>query len=236
MARAPSRTARRHAARSDDARHGRLAGAGARCASRADARHAGRHRDLAALDDAEREAPEHDAFAVVSKQDLSRGDAGAGRAGRGASATRRRQDGRLHRCRYNHRFTRSERGVDERASNMLHDLVSKGTRPEILQRWWTGSWRAPSFRSDRISKTELTEQSRRFLSLFRQASKYGQRRHPVAGVGQRPADARRALGQPGPAGLLPVGDRAVRVLAEGDAVRAACSDQLPQRSEGRGRG
>jgi rsbT co-antagonist protein RsbR len=43
----------------------------------------------------------------------------------------------------------------------------------LLQRWVQGQVNGPGFRSDRTSREELTEQSRRFLSLFGDAVKTG---------------------------------------------------------------
>ena len=56
--------------------------------------------------------------------------------------------------------------------SVLHDLVSRN-EAEILQRWIERQLGASSFRSDRISKVEVSEQSRRFLSLFRQSVSSG---------------------------------------------------------------
>ena len=56
--------------------------------------------------------------------------------------------------------------------NVLHDLVTKN-EAEILQRWVDRQLAAASYRSDRISKVELSDQSRRFLSLFRQSTSSG---------------------------------------------------------------
>ena len=56
--------------------------------------------------------------------------------------------------------------------NALYDLVSRN-EAEILQRWLDRLLDGASFRSDRMSKTELAEQSRRFLSLFRQSISSG---------------------------------------------------------------
>ena len=56
--------------------------------------------------------------------------------------------------------------------NLLYDLVSRN-EAEILQRWLDRQLGGASFRSDRMSKTELAEQSRRFLSLFRQSISSG---------------------------------------------------------------
>jgi len=52
--------------------------------------------------------------------------------------------------------------------SVLHDLVAKN-EDDILRRWVDRQLGAASFRADRISKAELSDQSRRFLSLFRQS-------------------------------------------------------------------
>ena len=52
--------------------------------------------------------------------------------------------------------------------SVLHDLVTKN-EAEILQRWIDRQLAATSYRADRISKVELSDQSRRFLGLFRQS-------------------------------------------------------------------
>jgi rsbT co-antagonist protein RsbR len=51
--------------------------------------------------------------------------------------------------------------------SLLHDLVSRN-EGDIVQRWLDRQFASSSFRSDRISKSELTEQARRFLGLIRQ--------------------------------------------------------------------
>ena len=56
--------------------------------------------------------------------------------------------------------------------NVLHDLVAKN-EAEILQRWVDRQLAAASYRSDRIAKVELSDQSRRFLSLFRLSTSSG---------------------------------------------------------------
>jgi rsbT co-antagonist protein RsbR len=56
--------------------------------------------------------------------------------------------------------------------SVLHDLVSRN-EAGILQRWIERQLGASSFRSDRISKAELSDQSRRFLALFRQSVSSG---------------------------------------------------------------
>ena len=52
--------------------------------------------------------------------------------------------------------------------NLLHDLVSKN-EAQILERWLDRQVGVATFRPDRLSKGELSDQSRRFLSLFRQS-------------------------------------------------------------------
>ena len=56
-------------------------------------------------------------------------------------------------------------------SDRSHTLRETIERDEagIVQRWIDKQLAAPSFRSDRISKTELTEHSRRFLNVLREA-------------------------------------------------------------------
>jgi rsbT co-antagonist protein RsbR len=56
--------------------------------------------------------------------------------------------------------------------SVLHDLVSRN-EAEILQRWVDRLLAGGSYGSDRISKVELSEQARRFLSLFRQSISSG---------------------------------------------------------------
>jgi rsbT co-antagonist protein RsbR len=56
--------------------------------------------------------------------------------------------------------------------SVLHDLVTKN-EAEILQRWVDRQLAATSYRADRISKVELSDQSRRFLGLFRQSVSSG---------------------------------------------------------------
>ena len=53
-------------------------------------------------------------------------------------------------------------------SNVLRETIEKD-EAGIVQRWLDKQLAAASFRSDRISKTELSEHSRRFLNLLRQA-------------------------------------------------------------------
>ena len=56
--------------------------------------------------------------------------------------------------------------------SVLHDLVLRN-EAEILQRWVERQLAAATYRSDRISRAELSDQSRRFLSLFRQSISSG---------------------------------------------------------------
>ena len=56
--------------------------------------------------------------------------------------------------------------------SVLHDLVAKN-EADILQRWVERQLAGASYRSDRISKVELSDQCRRFLSLFRQSISSG---------------------------------------------------------------
>jgi rsbT co-antagonist protein RsbR len=56
--------------------------------------------------------------------------------------------------------------------SVLHDLVSRN-EAEILQRWVDRQLASGAFRADRISKVELSEQSRRFLALLRQSLSSG---------------------------------------------------------------
>jgi rsbT co-antagonist protein RsbR len=52
--------------------------------------------------------------------------------------------------------------------NLLHDLVSRNER-EMAQRWLDRQISAANFRSDRTSKSELSDHARRFLALFRES-------------------------------------------------------------------
>jgi len=56
--------------------------------------------------------------------------------------------------------------------SVLHDLVAKN-EADILQRWVERQLAGASYRSDRVSKVELSDQCRRFLSLFRQSISSG---------------------------------------------------------------
>jgi rsbT co-antagonist protein RsbR len=58
--------------------------------------------------------------------------------------------------------------------NALHDLVVTN-EPEILRRWLDHQFTSSAFRSDRISKSEMSDQARRFLALFRQSLASGNR-------------------------------------------------------------
>jgi rsbT co-antagonist protein RsbR len=55
---------------------------------------------------------------------------------------------------------------------ILNELLTKG-HDAILQRWMDAQTGSPAFRSDRISRTELQEQSRQFLALLRGAAASG---------------------------------------------------------------
>ena len=57
--------------------------------------------------------------------------------------------------------------MSERA-NVLREILDKD-EPALVQRWIDRQLAAGSFRSDRISKTELAEHSRRFFGLLRQS-------------------------------------------------------------------
>jgi rsbT co-antagonist protein RsbR len=57
--------------------------------------------------------------------------------------------------------------MTERA-NVLRDILEKD-ETTLVQRWIDRQLTSPAFRSDRISKTEMAEHSRRFVTLFRQA-------------------------------------------------------------------
>ena len=56
--------------------------------------------------------------------------------------------------------------------HILSDLLERD-EAGLVQRWIEAQLAAPSFRGDRIGRVELTEQSRRFLSALRQASRSG---------------------------------------------------------------
>jgi len=53
-------------------------------------------------------------------------------------------------------------------SQALRDTIDRD-EAGLVQRWIDKQLASPTFRSDRISKTELAEHSRRFMTLFRQA-------------------------------------------------------------------
>ena len=85
--------------------------------------------------------------------------------------------------------------------NPLNDVLQD--EAGLLQSWVERQVNAPGFRSDRTSREQLTEHSRRFLSLFAEAAKTG-----VADI-REPAwanvrtDARRRLVRPGPCRAFP---------------------------------
>jgi rsbT co-antagonist protein RsbR len=56
--------------------------------------------------------------------------------------------------------------------NILNEVLATD-EDGILQKWIANQVESPAFRSDRISRTELTEHSRRFLGLVRQAAASG---------------------------------------------------------------
>jgi rsbT co-antagonist protein RsbR len=58
------------------------------------------------------------------------------------------------------------------AANTLKDVLQQD-EAGIVQRWIDSQLNAAAFRADRISRAEVTEQSRRFYSLFRQAAQSG---------------------------------------------------------------
>lgn len=58
------------------------------------------------------------------------------------------------------------------AANTLKDVLQQD-EAGIVQRWIDSQVNAAGFRSDRISRAEVTEQSRRFYSLFQQAVQSG---------------------------------------------------------------
>ena len=57
-------------------------------------------------------------------------------------------------------------------SQVLHEIIDRN-EAGIVQRWIDRQLAASTFRSDRISKTEVAENSRRFLNLLRQALSSG---------------------------------------------------------------
>src|SRR5688500_2251222 len=57
-------------------------------------------------------------------------------------------------------------------TNLLRQILEQDSAG-IVQRWIDGQLAASTYRADRISRSELAEQSRRFLSLLREASASG---------------------------------------------------------------
>jgi rsbT co-antagonist protein RsbR len=57
-------------------------------------------------------------------------------------------------------------------ANRLHEIL-QADESSILQEWIDGQINAPGFRSDRITRQEVSDQSRRFLALLRDATKAG---------------------------------------------------------------
>ena len=56
--------------------------------------------------------------------------------------------------------------------NLVHDVLERN-EADLAQRWIDTLIASPAFRADRISKTEIGEQARRFLGLLRQAVQSG---------------------------------------------------------------
>ena len=59
------------------------------------------------------------------------------------------------------------------SGNPLSDILGRDDAI-LLQQWVEGQVNAPGFRSDRTTRQEVTDQSRRFLSLLRDAAKSGE--------------------------------------------------------------
>jgi rsbT co-antagonist protein RsbR len=59
------------------------------------------------------------------------------------------------------------------AGNPLNDILQRD-ESTLLQQWVEGQINAPGFRSDRTTRQEVSDQSRRFLSLLRDAVKTGE--------------------------------------------------------------
>jgi rsbT co-antagonist protein RsbR len=71
------------------------------------------------------------------------------------------------------------------AGNPLNDILQRD-EPALLQLWVDGQINAPGFRPDRITRQEVSDQSRRFLPLLRDAVKTGDLDvHGPAWVGAR---------------------------------------------------
>src|SRR3954454_19753564 len=58
-------------------------------------------------------------------------------------------------------------------ANRLHDIL-QADESSILQQWIDGQINAPGFRADRITRQEVSDQSRRFLALLRDATRSGE--------------------------------------------------------------
>ena len=135
----------------------------------ADARHSGRHPDLpGARGRRPRARASTRSFAVAVEAGPVARDARrrSCRPRRRAATRAARRSGRRRARRYNHQFAPKEQETaDERSiTRLLRRSHRNQDEAGIVQRWIDRQLAAPSFRSDRISKTELTEQSRRFLS------------------------------------------------------------------------
>ena len=59
------------------------------------------------------------------------------------------------------------------SGNLLNDILARD-ESILLQQWIEGQVNAPGFRSDRTTRQEVSDQSRRFLSLLRDAAKSGE--------------------------------------------------------------
>jgi rsbT co-antagonist protein RsbR len=109
--------------------------------------------------------------------------------------------------------------------SVLNDLVSRN-EAEILRRWIERQLRAPSFRSDRISKAELSDQSRRFLSVFRQSVSSGSADiHSPAWAHTRQMLEEFSIGR-AQLGFSP-SETALFVFSLKDALFEGLQDQLP---------
>ena len=102
--------------------------------------------------------------------------------------------------------------------NILNEVLATD-EDGILQKWIANQVESPSFRSDRITRTELTEHSRRFLGLVRQAAASGSTDIESPAW----ANARQLLEELSVSraqqGFSPSRDRDLRVLAQGRLVR-----------------
>ena len=71
------------------------------------------------------------------------------------------------------------------AGNLLNEILQRD-ESTLLQLWVDGQINAPGFRSDRTTRQEISDQSRRFLSLLRDAIRSGELDvHAPAWVGAR---------------------------------------------------